>query len=479
MATTAMQCHLLVLCALLAATGVATDPPFVPSAWKDAVCKEAAGPPEPGAIPEGAAVATASAANEYVKVTADRTAGVKYLVMLTPGVGCMLFYVGWNGTTPTSLPVLVGTSQTAGISLGSGYSCIFDKNSAVPVPGLAPAAFPTSFAAVRSQVRCSFLLYNKNPASAPGKFNWYYTDIGGSSVITLFGGNKELLKVGCKATASYANNLILSVTNDGTCFPRWATVQTPSGPKQMAEVQVGDKVLAMGANGKPFFDDVYLTPHKDSVAVAEYLTLTTADAVAPRHQSKAAALTLSAQHYLEVLCGAAGEKGAGSAASATGTRCYRQAQHVVPRDKVWLQADNNEDSNMRLATIIQVTKSVESGLYSPWTLSGSIIVDGVAAAMHTAWPGEQTLLQLLPPYLRLVAAHKLAQAHQLLLTPLRVMYRITGPTPFKALDHIVDYFMSQGAFTQQSALAKDAAAPASAELMRVFGGMLPFSGPGY
>jgi hypothetical protein len=95
-----------------------------------------------------------------------------------------------------------------------------------------------------------------------------------------------------------------------------------------------------------------------------------------------------------------------------------------------------------------VTKSVESGLYSPWTLSGSIIVDGVAAAMHTAWPGEQALLHLLPPgHPRHTAAHWLAQAHQLLLAPLRVFYRLAGPKPFRALDQAVDYFMTQGAFT--------------------------------
>ena len=177
----------------------------------------------------------------------------------------------------------------------------------------------------------------------------------GSTVITSGSGATESMVVTCVATRKNAKNLVLGVPN-GDCFPPWATVQTPSGPKQMTEVQVGDKVLAMGPNGKPFFDDLYLVPHKDSVAVAEYLTLTTADAGAPPHQSKAAALTLSAQHYLEVLCGAAEEeKGANGAAAATGTRCYRQAQHVVPGDKVWLQADNNGDSNMRLATIIQVS----------------------------------------------------------------------------------------------------------------------------
>jgi hypothetical protein len=104
---------------------------------------------------------------------------------------------------------------------------------------------------------------------------------------------------------------------------------------------------------------------------------------------------------------------------------------------------------------LQVTKSIESGLYSPWTLSGSIIVDGVAAAMHTAWPGEQALLHLLPPgHPRHTAAHWLAQAHQLLLAPLRVFYRLAGPKPFRALDEAVDYFMNQGEFTAATAAAK-------------------------
>ena len=116
----------------------------------------------------------------------------------------------------------------------------------------------------------------------------------------------------------------------------------------------------------------------------------------------------------------------------------------------------------------QVTKSVESGLYSPWTLSGSIVVDGVAAAMHTAWPGEEALMQLLPLTLRHVAAHRLAQSHQLLLTPLRALYRLAGPAPFKALDTVIDYFMSQGAFTPLNPAQVKAATATTTEMVRAF-----------
>jgi hypothetical protein len=66
---------------------------------------------------------------------------------------------------------------------------------------------------------------------------------------------------------------------------------------------------------------------------------------------------------------------------------------------------------------------------------------------------------MLPPgHPRHTAAHWLAQAHQLLLAPLRTFYRLAGPKPFKALDQVIDYFMTQGEFgtgvTTQSAAAK-------------------------
>jgi len=171
-----MQLPLLavVLCVLLAATtGVAEAKSFVPAAWKAkweaAICGKDDVPPVRAAAIDVDATA-ASTDNELyslVGTAADTTAGAKYLVMLTTGVGCMLFWVKWDGTTitGTTLPVLVGVSQTVTVSVYTAYACIFKKIHAVPLPATSPAAvagaaFPTSFAAVKSQVRCSFLLYN-------------------------------------------------------------------------------------------------------------------------------------------------------------------------------------------------------------------------------------------------------------------------------------------------------------------------------
>jgi hypothetical protein len=127
----------------------------------------------------------------------------------------------------------------------------------------------------------------------------------------------------------------------------------------MSEVQVGDKVLAMGPDGKPFFDEMYLVPHKDSQAhkdsQTQYLTLTS-DITSDTQQQQA--LTLSPQHYLEVLCetanGAGDAKGVVSRNAGAGAgRCLRKASQVVPGDKIWVRSDESEE--IILATITKVS----------------------------------------------------------------------------------------------------------------------------
>jgi hypothetical protein len=148
----------LAVCASLAAPTRAAVEPF--AAWKEAVCRET---PSPGPV-------VASTDEYLVKAQADSTAGTKYLVMYTPGAGCMLFYVNWTGSVSNGAPVLVGTSQIAAV-VGSAYTCTFFKNSAVPLPAKliadTGAAFPTSFAAVKPIVRCSFFLYNTSSSEWP------------------------------------------------------------------------------------------------------------------------------------------------------------------------------------------------------------------------------------------------------------------------------------------------------------------------
>jgi hypothetical protein len=86
---------------------------------------------------------------------------------------------------------------------------------------------------------------------------------------------------------------------------------------------------------------------------------------------------------------------------------------------------------------LQVTASVERGLYSPWTLSGSIVVEGVAASTHTAWPYEAQLLQLLPRKHAMAGQHLLAQVHQAVQAPLRAVYHAMGVSPLALLDNVI------------------------------------------
>jgi hypothetical protein len=98
-------------------------------------------------------------------------------------------------------------------------------------------------------------------------------------------------------------------------------VHTPQGPKPIAEVQVGDQVLALDAAGKPFYDTVYLLPHNDAGVNGDYLTLH-AEAV---EGQRSAQVKLSPTHYMIVACG-----------DNKSSRCHREAREVVVGDLVWL-----------------------------------------------------------------------------------------------------------------------------------------------
>jgi hypothetical protein len=84
-----------------------------------------------------------------------------------------------------------------------------------------------------------------------------------------------------------------------------------------------------------------------------------------------------------------------------------------------------------------VTSSTEQGFYSPWTLSGSIVVEGFAASTHTAWPYEAQLLQLLPRKHAIAAQHLLAEVHHAVQAPLRGVYRALGKGPLALLDSVI------------------------------------------
>lgn len=76
-------------------------------------------------------------------------------------------------------------------------------------------------------------------------------------------------------------------------------------------------------------------------------------------------------------------------------------------------------------------------MYSPWTVSGSIVVEGFAASTHTAWPYEPELLKLLPGKHVLKAQHLLARAHHVVQALPRAAYFALGKGPFEMLDNVI------------------------------------------
>ena len=72
--------------------------------------------------------------------------------------------------------------------------------------------------------------------------------------------------------------------------------------------------------------------------------------------------------------------------------------------------------------VVSVTTSTKRGLYNPYTLSGSIVVDGVVASCHSSW----ILDGVLPPRVA-------AEVYQRLFVVPRLAYKILGPEGMDAV----------------------------------------------
>ena len=118
----------------------------------------------------------------------------------------------------------------------------------------------------------------------------------------------------------------------------------------MAQLQLGDAVLdASGA-----YSPVCFFSHADKDVAAPFVGLTLASGYK---------LSLSPDHYIVV----------------GGVHVY--AKNVVVGDElVYFDGAALKTSSVRATS--EVTKA---GLFNPYTLSGSIVVDGVAASCHSSW----------------------------------------------------------------------------------------------
>ena len=148
------------------------------------------------------------------------------------------------------------------------------------------------------------------------------------------------------------------------CFPADAEVQTLQGTVRMKDLQVGDRVLATDGQGKFFFDDVYFFGHADQSIMSPMIQLHMQAA-----SNSSFALELSPDHFIH-RC-----PGLKPCSFEDAEAAYSAA--ILEGSYVWTVEG--------IAKVLSSRMVPKQGLFNPYTLSGNIVVNGVAASAHSSW----------------------------------------------------------------------------------------------
>jgi len=189
------------------------------------------------------------------------------------------------------------------------------------------------------------------------------------------------------------------------CFPSDASVLLENGSRKvMSELQVGDRVQVVDtATGKLGFSDVYTWMDKHSSIVKNYLKLT----VAGRSNNSTKELQVSDNHFVYA---------AKPSAPLSQARLVH-AKYVEVGDAMWLAFDGESQATEGIVT--SVATVTNTGAWAPYTLAGSIVVDGVVAHSDADLPlGNGVMLadvigHIVPP-----------EWYQFGTAPLRMLYRL-------------------------------------------------------
>ncbi|KAI8466133.1 MAG: hint module-domain-containing protein [Monoraphidium minutum] len=202
-----------------------------------------------------------------------------------------------------------------------------------------------------------------------------------------------------------------AAADDGSgCFPAAATVRVAPGGdrRRMDELRIGDRVLAAGPGGALEYQDVYFFGHRDGAAAASFVRL--------ELEGGSSALELTPDHFVPVLP-------AGGGSGALGAARMTYARDVAPGD-VLLIADGA--GGLRPAAVSGAGAVRRRGLFNPYTLGGSVLVDGVLASAHSSWLVDG-------PAAALGASHAVPALLQALFAPLRALYWAAGPEAMEAV----------------------------------------------
>lgn len=197
----------------------------------------------------------------------------------------------------------------------------------------------------------------------------------------------------------------------GGCFTANSTVETPSGPRKMEEIKVGDKIRSIDDSGKEVFSDVLMFLDRNTSETREFYELTT---------ESGAQLTLTPSHLLyslkpeylnpddEFLLT---KKNSYLNSEETAKYFLDQAEitfakYVQLGD--WLLGKSpHHKGDYTVEKVISIELREETGVYAPLTSTGNLVVDGVLTSCY-ALIQDQTLAHVAFAPVRL--AHNFRQS---------------------------------------------------------------------
>uniref|UniRef100_A0A8C7JS60 Uncharacterized LOC109896219 n=1 Tax=Oncorhynchus kisutch TaxID=8019 RepID=A0A8C7JS60_ONCKI len=172
---------------------------------------------------------------------------------------------------------------------------------------------------------------------------------------------------------------------DEECFPAHATVLTSDGCRRtMAELSVGDRVLAVDAAGRPTFSEVLLWLDRRSGSRERYLLLDTEGSEEP--------LYITPDHVLFI----APDNATTIDLASDARRVPVFAKDVLPGHLIYLHDPST--GSLEAKRVTEVSEAESLGAYAPLTVEGNLVVDGRLVSCYTLQCRQQLAHLTFIPY---------------------------------------------------------------------------------
>eukprot|EP00249_Psilotum_nudum_P010528 c22590_g1_i2 orf=882-1634(+) len=187
--------------------------------------------------------------------------------------------------------------------------------------------------------------------------------------------------------------------------------------KPMFEISIGEEVAVWTEKGDLEYDHVYAHGHLDGEALSEFIALKLSRL---QVENETRTLELTADHFAIILTPHSTIANAGKGINVL---TYKRARDIQVGDAM---LGLTRDLTYSPFYVIEAKKKVLKGLYNPYTLRGTIIVNNMLASCHSKWFLEST-------FDRLHLSHLLPSIYQAILLPVRILYRRMGKDSYTSL----------------------------------------------